>query len=101
MTISFLSLLVQSKVLLRWYNAQSIRVAHTSSPALNANNGITLAQNTELNSVHDTPLQTAVNVLLPWLRLEVWLLLREVEWIDTTVEMGVLQLSVINTEKFV
>ena len=65
-------------------------MAHSSSPALHTDDRITLAKNTELDGVHDAPLQTAVNVLLPWLSLEVWLLLGEVEWVDAAVQVGVL-----------
>ena len=67
-------------------------MAHSSSPALYTNNGVTLAENTKLDGIHDAPLQAAVNILLPWLRVEVWLLLREVEWVDAAVEMGVLHM---------
>jgi hypothetical protein len=82
--------LVKTKVLLGWDDAERVGVAHSSSPALHADNGITLAKNTELDRVHDTPLQTAVNVLLPWLGLEVRLLFGEVEWVNAAVQVGVL-----------
>jgi hypothetical protein len=65
-------------------------VAHSSPPALYTDNGVTLAQNTELDSVHDAPLQAAVDILLPWAGLEVGLLLGEVEGVYTTVQVGVL-----------
>ncbi len=67
-------------------------MAHSSSPSLNTDHRIALAEDTELDRIHDTPFQTTVNVLLPWLRIEVWLLFWEVEWINTTVEMRVLHL---------
>jgi hypothetical protein len=65
-------------------------MAHSSSPALHANDWITLAENTELDCVHDSPLQTAVNILLPWLCLEVGLRLGEVEWVNAAVQVRVL-----------
>lgn len=66
-------------------------MAHTSSPALYANDWIALVENTELNGVHNSPLQTAVNILLPWFSLEVWLRLGEVKWIYAAVQVGILQ----------
>lgn len=68
-------------------------MAHTSPPALHTDNGIALAQNTELDSVHDAPLETAVDVFLPRGGLEVGLLLREEEGVYTTVQVRVLQRS--------
>jgi hypothetical protein len=79
--------LVETKVLLCWDDAECVGVSHSSSPALYANDWISLAENTKLDGVHDSPLQTAVNILLPWLRLEVGLLLGEVEWVDTAVQV--------------
>ena len=69
-------------------------MAHTTPPALHADDGITLVENTELDRVHDAPLETAVNILLPWGLLEVGLLLGEEEGVDATVQVGVLQRSV-------
>jgi hypothetical protein len=65
-------------------------VAHASSPALHADDWRTLLENTELDGVHDSPLQATINVLLPWLGLEVGLVFREVEWIYAAVQVGVL-----------
>ena len=65
-------------------------MAHTSPPALYTDHGITLAQNTELDSVHDAPLEATVDILLPWGTLEVRLVLREVEGVYTTVQVRVL-----------
>lgn len=85
-----LSLLVQTKVLRRWDNAEGVGVAHTSPPALYTDNGVALAQNAELDSVHDAPLEAAVDILLPRARLEVGLLLGEVEGVHTAVQVRVL-----------
>lgn len=68
-------------------------MAHSSSPALDTDDGIALAKNAELDGVHDTPFQTAVDILLPWRGVEVGLLLREVERVDATVQMRVLFMS--------
>lgn len=79
---------------MRGHNAERVGVAHAAPPALHADDGLTLAQNTKLNGVHDTPCETAVDVLLPWGLLEVGLLLGEEEGVDATVQVGVLQRSV-------
>jgi hypothetical protein len=65
-------------------------VAHTTSPSLDTDDGVSLGEDTELDCVHNAPLQAAIDVLLPGLAVEVWLRLREVEGIDTTVQVGVL-----------
>ena len=85
---------VQAKILLRRHNAERVGVAHSASPALHADDGIALAENTELDCVHDAPLETAVDILLPWGLLEIGLLLGEEEGVDATVQVGVLQKSV-------
>jgi hypothetical protein len=83
------SLLVQAKIFLRRYNAEGVGVAHSTSPALHADDGSTLLEDTELDRVHDAPLQAAVNILLPWRSLEVRLFLWEVEGVYTTVQVRV------------
>ena len=65
-------------------------MAHAASPALHAYDGVALVQHAELDGVHNTPCKTAVNVLLPRSFAEVGFRLREVEGIDTAVEMRVL-----------
>ena len=65
-------------------------MAHSAPPALHADDGVALAEHTELDGVHDAPLETAVDVLLPWGLLEVGLLLGEVEGVYTAVQVGVL-----------
>lgn len=82
-----LRVLVKAQIFLRRDNAERVRVSHASPPTLHANNGITLAEHSELDGVHDAPLQPAVNVLLPWLRLEVWLRLGEIEWVNAAVQV--------------
>ena len=66
-------------------------MAHAAPPALHANDGLALAQNTKLNGVHDTPCEAAVDILLPGVGLEVGLLLGEQEGVDTTVQVRVLR----------
>lgn len=66
-------------------------MAHSSSPALHANDRVTLVKNAKLDGIHDTPLEAAVDIFLPWRALEVGLGLGEVEGVNTTVQMRVLQ----------
>jgi len=65
-------------------------VAHTAAPALDADDVVALVDDTELETVVDTPLEAAVNVLLPDLDVEVRLLLGEGEGPDATVQVRVL-----------
>ena len=88
-----LSLLVEAQVLGSGNNAEGVGVTHTTSPALNADNSLAFAENAKLDCVHDAPLETAVNILLPRGRLEVRLLLGEVEGVHATVQVGILSLS--------
>lgn len=85
-----LCLHVQTKILLCRHNAERVGVTHAASPALHADDGIALAEDTELDGIHDAPLETAVDILLPWLRVEVWLCLVEVERVDAAVQVRVL-----------
>lgn len=85
-----LSTLFKSKILRRRHDTESVGVAHATPPALHANDSIALAKYTKLDSVHDTPLQTAVDILLPWRVIEVRLGLGEVEGVDTAVQVRVL-----------
>ena len=65
-------------------------MAHSSSPALDTDHRIALVKDTELDGVHDTPLQTTVNVFLPWSGVEVRLLLGEIEWVYATIQVRIL-----------
>jgi hypothetical protein len=67
-------------------------VTHASSPALYTDDRGSLLQHAKLDGVHDTPLQTTVNILLPRLRIEVGLLLGEVEGVYAAVQMRVLDM---------
>lgn len=64
-------------------------MAHTTAPSLNTDDASTLLDDTKLDTVVDTPLQTTVDILLPNLDVEVGLGLREVEGIDTTVQVRI------------
>lgn len=64
---------------------------HATAPALNADDGVAAVQYTELDSVHDTPLEAAVDILLPGLGLEVGLLLVEQEGVHATVQVRILR----------
>jgi hypothetical protein len=83
-------LLSQTKVLLSGDHTDGVGVAHTAAPALHADNGVTLVDDAELETVVDTPLEATVNVLLPDLDVEVRLGLGEEEWPDTAVQVRVL-----------
>ena len=65
-------------------------MAHAAPPALHADDGRALGENAELDGVHDAPLETAVDVLLPRGLFEVRLLLGEVEGVYAAVKVGVL-----------
>lgn len=65
-------------------------MAHTAAPALDADDRVALGDNAELQAVVDGPLQTAVDILLPDLDVEVGLLLGEVERPHTAVQVRVL-----------
>lgn len=71
-------------------------MAHAATPSLDADNGVALVDDTELETVVDTPLEAAVDILLPDLDVEVGLGLGEVEGPHTTVQVGVLEIIVSN-----
>jgi hypothetical protein len=64
-------------------------VAHTTAPSLNTDDAGTLLDNTKLDTVVDTPLQTTVDIFLPDLDVEVGLALGEVEGVDTAVQVRI------------
>lgn len=66
-------------------------MSHSTSPSLDADDGVALVDNFQLHGVGETPLETAVDVFLPDLDVEVWLLLGEEEWVDPTVKVRVLE----------
>ena len=86
----------QAKVLLSRDHTNSVGVAHTATPSLNTDDRVALVDDAELETVVDTPLEAAVDVLLPDLDVEVGLALGEVERPDTTVKVRVLSMSVVS-----
>ena len=89
-----LSFLIQPKVLGGWDDAQRVGVTHATPPSLDTDDSVSFAQDTELDRVHDAPLQTAVDVLLPGGAVEVWLVLGEPEGVHAAIEMRVLHACV-------
>ena len=65
-------------------------MAHPAPPALYTNDRIALVQDAEINGSLDTELETVIDILLPWLRVEIRLWLGESEGVDAAIEMGVL-----------
>lgn len=61
-----------------------------ATPSLNADDHVAFAQHTEVDGLFDTPFQTTVDILLPVCLVEVGLLTRKQEWIDSTIQMRIL-----------
>lgn len=80
----------QTKVLRCRYDTKRIRMAFATTPALDADDVVTFTQDSQFDGLEDTPLQTAINILLPIGLVEVRLLLREQEGINPTIEMRIL-----------
>jgi hypothetical protein len=80
---------LQAKIRLSSHDTQSVGVAETTPPALDADDSVALLEHTELESVADAPLETLVDILLPGDGLEVGLLLVVVEGVDAAVQVGV------------
>lgn len=69
-------------------DTEGVGVTHTTLPALNNDNGLTLLENVEGNGVAETPLDATINILLPVDLAKVGLGLGEKEGVNTTVKMG-------------
>jgi hypothetical protein len=67
-------------------------MALPTTPALNANDGITRLKDPELDGIQYAPLETLVNVFLPRHFSKIWLVLREDEWVNSTVKVRVLRM---------
>ena len=80
---------------LRRYNTNSIRMAHSATPALNTDYRVTGRNDLELECFFDTPFQPAIDVLLPDLHIEVGLLFGEVKRVDAAVEVRILYSNVV------
>ena len=61
----------------------------STSPALNANNTVTLIQNTKLDGLSDAPFQTLVHIELPVGGAEIRLGFREEERVHATRQVSV------------
>lgn len=68
---------------------QGVGVTHTTLPALDNDNGVVLGQDVQLHGLGNTPLDTAVDILLPVNLGEIGLRLVEVEGVHATVQMAV------------
>lgn len=66
-------------------DTDGVGVAHSASPALDADYGVAAGDDVELEALGDTPFETAVDVFLPAGLVEVGLGFVEDEWIYTTV----------------
>lgn len=65
-------------------------MAHTTPPALNADDVVAFVEDAEADGLLDAPLETSVDVFLPYRLAEVGLLLWEHERVDAAVEVGIL-----------
>lgn len=82
-----LLLLRKPQILLSWHDAGGVCMPFATAPALDTDNKVAFAQDTELDSLGDAPYQALVNILLPIGILEIGLALRKEERIDTAVEV--------------
>ena len=64
-----------------------------ATPALNTDDVVAFAQHAQLDGLKNTPLETTIDIFLPVCLLKVGLLFWEIEWVDTTVEVGILPKS--------
>ena len=71
-------------------DTDGVGVAHSSSPSLNADNGVTAGDNLKAKTLGNTPLEAAVDIFLPAGLVEIGLGLLEDEWIYTTIKVGIL-----------
>ena len=65
-------------------------MSHATAPTLHTDYSIPMIEDAELDGVHDTPLESVINILLPWHFIEIWLLFREDEGVDATIQVRVL-----------
>lgn len=88
----------QTEVLIGGHHTNGVGVAHTATPSLDADNRVALVDDSELETVVDTPLEATVDILLPDLDVEVGLALGEVERPNTAVQVGVLE-TIVSKER--
>lgn len=82
----------QTEVLIGGHHTNGVGVAHTATPSLDTDDRVTLVDDSELETVVDTPLEATVDIFLPDLDVEIRLGLGEVERPHTAVQVGVLEL---------
>lgn len=83
------NLLLKTQVILGRDHTDSVGVTHATTPALNTNDAVALVDNSEFDTVVDTPLKTAVDIFLPDLDVEIRLGLGEIEGVDAPVQVRV------------
>lgn len=88
----------QTEVLIGGHHTNGVGVAHTATPSLDADDRVALVDDSELETVVDTPLEATVDILLPDLDVEVRLALGEVERPHTAVQVGVLK-TIVSKER--
>ena len=84
--------LKQTQVFRSRYHTDRVGVALPTAPALHTNHQIILLQNAKIDGILDAPLEAAINILLPVCFIEVGLLLRVEEGVDTSVKVGILDI---------
>lgn len=81
----------QAKPFFSRHNTDGVRVAHSTTPSLNADDGVTFVDNAKLHGFGDTPQEAAIDVFLPDDRVEVGFGFGKEEGVDTAVEVRVLE----------
>ena len=77
----------QTQVLRSRYHTDRVRMSLPTAPALHTNHQIILLQNAKIDGILDAPLEAAIDILLPVRFVEVGLLLRIEERVDTSVKV--------------
>src|SRR4051812_815929 len=77
-------------LLCSWYNLR-VCVTHATFPALHTHHSITLGQYVKAHGLTNSPSETAIDIFLPNCNTEIRLLLRKQEWVDTAIQVGVLE----------
>src|SRR5436305_13635666 len=90
--------MIGSLLFCTWYNLR-VCVTHATFPAVYTHYNITLRQYVKVHGLSNSPLKTAVNIFLPNSNTEIRHLLREQEWVDTTIQVGVLESTVSATSR--
>lgn len=82
----------QTQVFRSRHHTNRVRVTLPTAPALHTDHQIILLQNAKIDGILDAPLEAAINILLPVCFVEVGLLLRIEEGVDTSVKVGILDI---------